>query len=90
VNEAPTYQGIMASVVARRDEAIVAMSFLRQVEQLATDTRSLRPEGQTMAKAVDDARTQAVEAVMLWRTACSEALRAAQDSHARRVAGGGR
>lgn len=85
-----TYQGILGSVNARREEAMVALAFLRQVEQLSETTRTLKPEGQAMAKAVDEARGSAVEAVMLWRTARAEALRVAQASNAHRAAGGTR
>lgn len=85
-----TYQGILASAAARREEAMIALAFLRQVTDLAESTRSLKPEGQAMAKAVEDARSAAVEAVCLWRTAVAETRRAVQSSGERRAAGVGR
>ena len=65
-----------------------ALTFLRDVEQFAAATQVLEPHGRAMAEAVLDARDQAVEAVLLWRSAVKELTRMAElESHrARRLA----
>ncbi len=75
---AVTVHGLDGSVWARREEATRALLFLAQVEALATAVQSMAPDGQAMAKATDDARAEAVHAVLLWRTAVLERTRAVE------------
>lgn len=72
-----TVHGLEGSCWARRTEALAAIVFHRELAKLAQDVAALDPDGQAMAKAAELARDEAVEAVMLWRTAIAERSRAA-------------
>ncbi len=74
---AATVHGLEGSVWARREEAERALAFYRSLTVLAVDVRAIDPDGQAMAKAAEAARDEAVEAVMLWKTAVVERRRAA-------------
>lgn len=88
VKEPLTIQGLQGSVWARREEATRALDYLSRVEAFAAATQVLEPHGRTMAEAVLDARDQAVEAILLWRTSLRELERFAEaEAHrARRMA----
>ena len=82
-----TSAGLLGSMWARREEAQRALAFLAQVEALAISTRSLEPDGKVMAQAAEDARGQAIEAVLMWRTAVREMERLAEAEASRRRTG---
>ena len=83
-----TINGLQGSVWARRAEALQALDFLSRVEGFAAATQVLEPHGRTMAEAVLDARDQAVEAVLLWRSALKELRRFAElEAHRARRTG---
>ena len=88
MNDLPvTMKGLEGSVWARRAEAERAMTFFRAVQDLAGAVQRVDYMRNAIRDAVDEAREEAVEAVMLWRTAVSERRRLAMaEARARRTA----
>jgi hypothetical protein len=73
-----TIDALAASASARRIEATAALVFHERIRELAAEVSSLDPDGRVMAAAAEAARAEAVEAVLLWRTAIAEMRRYAE------------